>query len=216
MTREERMKLIGAIEAARGSTVIVYIAADRQGLEINIATDVFPILYSHLAKSGYQNQIDLFLYGTSGMPMAGYALVNFFREFCGNFNVIVPFKAHGTATLIALGADELVMSEMGQLSPIDPSVPHPLSPKVTLPNQLIQDIPVNVEDVDGFLSFARSELGLGGEESMRKCSKHLHRTSTRSSSAQCIGPANRSLFWLRSSSSSTRTMMSWLTAPLVR
>jgi Serine dehydrogenase proteinase len=168
MTREERMKLIGAIEEARGSTVIVYIAADRQGLEINIATDVFPILYSHLAKAGYQNQIDLFLYGTSGMPMAGYALVNFFREFCGNFNVIVPFKAHGTATLIALGADELVMSEMGQLSPIDPSVPHPLSPKVTLPNQLIQDVPVNVEDVDGFLSFARNELGLGGEESMQK------------------------------------------------
>jgi hypothetical protein len=162
------MKLIGAIEAARGSTVIAYVAADRQGLEINIATDVFPILHSHLVKIGYQNQIDLFLYGTSGLPIAGYALVNFFREFCGRFNVIIPFKAYSTATLMALGADELVMSEMGQLSPIDPSVQHPLSPKITLPNQLIQDVPVNVEDVDGFLSFARNELGLRGEESMQK------------------------------------------------
>jgi len=162
------MKLISAIEAARGSTVIVYVAADRQGLEINIATDVFPILHRHLAKAGYQNQIDLFLYGTSGLPMAGYALVNFFREFCGRFNVIIPFKAYSTATLIALGADELVMSEMGQLSPIDPSVQHPLSPKVPLQNQLVQDVPVNVEDVDGFLSFAKNELGLGGEESMQK------------------------------------------------
>ncbi len=168
MTKKERMELISAIEAARGSTVISYVAADRQGLEINIATDVFPILHSHLAKVGYQNQIDLFLYGTSGVPMAGYALVNLFREFCGRFNVIIPFKAHSTATLIALGADELVMSEMGQLSPIDPSVQHPLSPKITLPNQLVQDVPVNVEDVDGFLSFARNELGLGGEESMQK------------------------------------------------
>jgi len=168
MAREERVKLISAIEAARGSTVIAYIAADRQGLEINIATDVFPILHSHLVKAGYQNQIDLFLYGTSGLPMAGYALVNLFREFCGRFNVIIPFKAHSTATLIALGADELIMSEMGQLSPIDPSVQHPLSPKITLPNQLVQDVPVNVEDVDGFLSFAKNELGLSGQESMQK------------------------------------------------
>ncbi len=162
------MKLISAIEAARGSTVIAYVAADRQRLAINIATDVLPILRGHLTKIGYQNQIDLFLYGTSGFPMAGYALVNLVREFCGKFNVIIPFKAHGTATLMALGADELVMSEMGQLSPIDPSVPHPLGPKITLPNQLVQDVPVNVEDVDGFLSFAKNELGLGGEESMQK------------------------------------------------
>ena len=91
MGRNERMKLIDEIEAERNSKLIAYIAGDRSGMRTQIGTDIFPILHEHLTKAGEQDRIDLFLYSLGGNTIAGYALVNLFREFCSEFDVIVPF-----------------------------------------------------------------------------------------------------------------------------
>lgn len=78
--------------------------------------------------------------------------MNLFREFCEELNVLIPFKALSTATLIALGANEIIMAKMGQLSPIDPSVQHALGPIVQMPGQPRGRIaPVNVENVNAFI-----------------------------------------------------------------
>jgi hypothetical protein len=46
------------------------------------------------------------------------------------------------------------------LSPIDPSVHHPLVPAIQLPGQPVgQLLPVNVEDVNAFVNLAK-EVGL--------------------------------------------------------
>ena len=169
MTREDRMGLIKSLEASRESRILVYITGDRRGLETKIAMDVFPMFHDHLRQIGKQQRIDLFLYSLGGLTIAGYALVNLIREFCNQFNVIVPFKALSTATLIALGADEILMTPMGQLSPIDPSVEHPLGPIVQIPGQARAGIaPVSVEDVNGFINLARNEIGLKEEASSRR------------------------------------------------
>lgn len=169
MDRLDRMKAIEKIQEQRNSKLTAYIAGDRRGMETKIATDVFPMFHKHLTKIGIVKRIDLFLYSTGGMTIAGYALVNLFREFCEEFNVIIPFKALSCATLIALGANEIVMTKMGQLSPIDPSVNHPLGPIVQIPGQPQAKIaPVNVEDVNAFIKLAREEAGLSEEGSMGK------------------------------------------------
>jgi len=169
MGREERMELIKKIQERRKSKLVVYITGDRRGLETRISTDVFPFFHKHLNNIGFQDKIDLFLYSTGGITIAGYALVNLFREFCKEFNVIVPFKALSCATLIVLGANEVLMTKMGQLSPIDPSVGHPLGPTVQIPGEPRPRIaPVNVEDVNAFVELAKREIGLKNEDSMRK------------------------------------------------
>lgn len=100
--------------------------------------------------------------------MAGYGLVNLIREFCDSFNVIIPFKAFSCATLISLGADNILMAKMGQLSPIDPSAESPLGPRVPMPGQpgVFRTIPVNVEDVINYINFAKEQLALKDEESL--------------------------------------------------
>lgn len=169
MERKDRMRLIERIQEQRSSKLIVYIGGDRSGMETKIATDFFPMFHRHLTRIGVRERIDLFLYSTGGITMAGYALVNLFREFCEQFNVIIPFKALSCATLVALGANEIIMTKMGQLSPIDPSVHHPLAPIVQLPGQPGGRIaPVNVEDVNGFIKLAQQEIGLSEEDSMSK------------------------------------------------
>ena len=166
MTRKERMDLIENIQNVRGSKVVVYITGDRPNLVTQIGTDIFPFLHQHLA-SGGADKIDLFLYRLGGDTMAGYALVNLFREFCNEFNVIIPFRALSCATLIALGANEVVMTKTGQLSPIDPSLSeHPLAPVVELPNRPRAVVPINVEDVNAFLDLAKEEFKLNDEQSM--------------------------------------------------
>ncbi len=172
--RTKRMNWIEEIENQRKSKLVVYIAGDRKRMETQIATDFFPMFHKHLTNIGTQKRIDLFLYSTGGITMAGYALVNLFREFCDEFNVIIPFKALSCATLIALGANEIVMTKMGQLSPIDPSLPHPLGPIVQLPGETGARIaPVSVEDVYAFVQLAKEGLGLSKEDSMKKVFEEL-------------------------------------------
>lgn len=169
MNHNDRKRIIKQLEENRESRILVYITGDRRGLETKIAMDVFPMFHEHLNQIGKQEKIDLFLYSPGGLTIAGYAIVNLIREFCNEFNVIIPFKALSTATLIALGANEIVMTPMGQLSPIDPSVEHPLGPIVQIPGQARGGIaPVSVEDVNAFFDLAKNEVGLNEEESLKK------------------------------------------------
>ena len=96
------------------------------------------------------------LYTNGGITNAGFAIVNLIREYCDKFNIIVPFKCHSTGTLIALGADEILMSKVGQLSPIDPSTFHALGPKDQT-SGIIQPISINVEDIMGYFELAKDD-----------------------------------------------------------
>ncbi|MEM3875403.1 MAG: serine protease [Candidatus Bathyarchaeia archaeon] len=179
MTRDERMELIRHIEDKTNSRLLVYITGDRRGLETKIAFDTFPFILQHLTQIGHQRKISLYLYSTGGITMAGYALVNLIREYCDSFDVIIPFKALSCATLVALGADRIILSKMAQLSPIDPSVQSPLGPlpKGIPPTYAPGPIPVSVEDVIGYLDLAKDQ-GLKSEESLVKVfevlSKKVH------------------------------------------
>lgn len=121
MARTERLGIIDQIERARNSRLVCYLTGDRPGMEARIGMDIFPYFYDVLVKMGKQRQLDLFIYSAGGATMAAWGLVNLLREFCDKLCVLVPSKAQSSATLISLGADEIVMSRMGQLSPVDPS-----------------------------------------------------------------------------------------------
>lgn len=173
MSRDQRINLIKDIEAARQSKVLCYLTGDRRGLETRIGSDVFSFLYEHLVQIGPVDAIDLFLYSTGGATMAGFGIVNLIREFCKKLSVLIPFKAHSAATLIALGADEIVMTRLGQLSPVDPSVTSPLNPSIAGPQNSRTLLPVSVEDVVGYLDLARKEAKLTGESSLAQVFQQL-------------------------------------------
>lgn len=172
LARRKRMRLIRKIENTRNSRVIVYYTGDRQGQQIRIAGDIHPFCFNHLQKIREVDKIDLFLYSPGGITMAGYGLVNLMREFCEEFNVIIPFRALSCATLVALGANEIVMTKNAMLSPIDPSVEHPLAPTVDL-GQGPKLVPVNVEDAISFIKLAKEEAGLKEDSSLSKVFERL-------------------------------------------
>jgi hypothetical protein len=162
MARAQRKKQIEELEGLRDRRVVAYVTGDRPpNLGTIIAGDVFPLFYELLSRIGHKPKLDLFLYSTGGVTMAAWGLVNLLREFTDSLSVLVPYKALSTATLIALGANEIVMGPLSQLSPVDPSVNTPFNPPAPQqPGAPPGFLPVSVEDVRGFLDLARSEAGL--------------------------------------------------------
>ncbi len=160
---EQRKALYSRIETFTDSKVICYVTGDRQNMEIQIASDTLEYFVEHLDKIGKVNKISLILYSKGGNTLTGWSLVNLIRQFCEEFQVIIPSKAHSTATLIALGANSIIMTKQATLGPIDPSVNGPLNPQAPGPNQLAR-IPISVESINGYFEFVKSmSITDGGE-----------------------------------------------------
>ncbi|MDR0568082.1 MAG: serine protease [Spirochaetaceae bacterium] len=163
--RNDRIELYEKLERKRGSKVILYATSDRMGLETSIAPDILPLFVNHLDAIGVVDKISLILYTRGGNTLTAWSLVNLIRNFCKDFEIIVPFHCHSAGTLICLGADRIVMTKQATLGPIDPSVNSPMNPVVMFNNQQTQ-VPVNVEFINGYLEMAKTELKISDQNAL--------------------------------------------------
>ena len=164
---ENKKQLIQTIENLLNSRVITYVTSDRQGPpNARIAMDVIPVISNQLRKIGKTEKISLFLYSAGGDTMAPWRMVSMIREYCGAFSVLVPYKAHSAATMIALGADEIIMSDLSELSPIDPSTANVFNPQD--PQNQQNKIPISVEDVMAYFDLAKNKFGIKNDEDLTK------------------------------------------------
>ena len=179
LTRSELIKQIGK---ERNSAVITYITGDRPNFSTNIGDDVIPILFRHLELIGEKDNIDLFLYTRGGDMVVPVRIVKLIRNYCKKFGLIVAYRAHSAGTLIALGADEIVMSKLGELTPVDPTTGHPFNPRDPVDQRKV--IPISVEDITSYLLLAKDKGNVKGDrmveiyDNLTKHSypdpKHLH------------------------------------------
>lgn len=132
MKAEERSQLIDRLEELRQSKVLVYFAYTP------LDDSILVPLYRHLKEIGVTPKIDLVLHSYGGAVDTPYKVVTLIREFCEEFAVIVPFVAKSAASMLVLGADEVVMGPISELGPIDPLVKHPLYKDVWVPVQAVQ------------------------------------------------------------------------------
>jgi hypothetical protein len=176
MGRPERISIIKEIQQLRGNKVISYVLGDRMTLETKIHAEVLPYLYNLLKKKKPEQVVDLFLYGIGGITTAAWGIANLLNEFSDHYNVLIPYKALSAATLICLGAKDIFMTELGQLSPVDPSVNSPFNPQVS-GQQVNQGqltlLPVPVEDCIAFLDLAKKEAGIKNDDDITKVFSHL-------------------------------------------
>ncbi len=165
--RQKRLPLLASIAKERASTVIAYVTSNRGSLGAQIGADVIRLLRELLGPIGHVEKIDLLLITRGGNTLTPLRLMSLLREFSDKVNVLVPYMAHSAGTLIALGADEIVMGAMGELGPVDPSVANQFNP--ILAAEDIQGkadqkprprIPISVEDVTSYLNFAKSHAAL--------------------------------------------------------
>ena len=152
-------KLIGDLEKERGSKVIVYFTGDRQPFGSRFAEDVVRPLYEHLVNLDFgegNKVIDLFLYSRGGDVSVPWRIASMVREFCEEFNVVVPYKAQSAATLLSLGADNIIMGKKAELGPIDP----------TLVKATIGEGAISGEDINSFVSFVKERANITDQSAL--------------------------------------------------
>lgn len=168
----DRKPLYQQLERARNSRVIAFVTGDRQGLETQIADDIYHHFVNHLDKIGVVPRISVFLYTRGGITSAAWSLTNLLRSFCEELEFIIPSKAHSGGTLMALGGRTIVMTKQATLGPIDPAVNNPLNPQISggLPGQKAQ---VSVESIKGYFELAKNELGITQESNLTQVFTNL-------------------------------------------
>jgi len=154
-----RLENYKKLEDLRKSRLLVYVTGDRPGADTSIGADILPAFANHLDSIGDVDKISLYIYSNGGSTLVGWGLVNLIRNFCKDFEVIIPFKCQSTATLISLGADRIIMTKQATLGPIDPSTNGLMNPQVNINGQQIR-VPVSVEQVNGFIDMAKNDLGI--------------------------------------------------------
>lgn len=165
MSFDTRRPIIEKLETLRGSKVICYLTSTRPGAGGQIAGDAVRQFISHLQRLPSQpvDKLDLFLVSNGGDGTVPWRLVPIFREYSREFNVLVPFGAYSAATIMALGANEIVMHKFGAMGPIDPTVTNDFNP---IDAQSNRRMGISVEDVKAYISFIKDTVGIRHEEEL--------------------------------------------------
>jgi hypothetical protein len=166
MPREARKALIEQIEEARESRLLVYVTGDRPPTAAQIGDDAVRPLYAHLREIGHVKKLDLFIYSRGGAIDVPWRIVTALRQTADRWNILIPFRANSAATLIALGADAIVMGRQGELGPIDPIVSIQRLIQQPGGGQVPTQENMSVEDIMAYTKFIHERAGLSDQDAL--------------------------------------------------
>lgn len=167
MSLSERIAIYEEIEKARGRPLVVYVTSDRKGPHAGgrMSGDVIPELLDQLtALPPKANSVDLLVVSSGGDPTVAWRAMSLLRERCAQVAILVPQAAYSAATLLALGADEIIMHPHGNFGPVDPQIQ---VVKKTAGSEEVLHIKFGYEDLAGFIEFARENVGLTDQEHLK-------------------------------------------------
>ncbi len=173
---EERKELLTKIEEQFNAKPLLYVTSDRANLETRIAGDVIDHFVNHLDKIGAVKRICFIIYSRGGETLAAWSIINLVRQYCDYLIALIPSRAHSAATLMTLGANEIIMTKQATLGPIDPSVNGPLNPQVPGETPKVK-APVSVEAINGFLELVHEKNIKDSKEMVQillNLSQHVH------------------------------------------
>jgi ClpP class serine protease len=149
----QRLERYKAIEKYRGRPLIVYATSTRPNVQAMLAADAVREFIDQMAEIEKENKsVDVLIHSSGGDALAAWKLMSILRERFQHVAVLVPFMAFSAATILAMGADEIVMHPYASLGPIDPQV------ALNLPDGNKRWFAF--EDVGAFLRFLKESVGL--------------------------------------------------------
>ncbi len=123
--RTRRRRLIREIEAVTGRMLLCYVS-----LGPSISQQDTDDLMKLLRRGDLGASITLLLDSPGGNVDSAEKMVHLVREACqspsgtnGDLEIVIPNQAKSAATIVALGADRILMSDSSELGPIDPQIP---------------------------------------------------------------------------------------------
>lgn len=162
MGLSERIELYRTLEAKRKRPVIAFVTSTRPNAEGRIAGDAVHEFEMQLqALPADTEALDLLIVSNGGDPTVAWRVVSLIRERVKQFSVLVPAGAFSAATLIALGANSIVMHANGNLGPVDPQI-H-VKRRDSKDGQEL-NLAFGSEDLSAFLTYAKENVGLTDQQ----------------------------------------------------
>jgi hypothetical protein len=160
MSWNERIALYEKIEAHRKRPLIVYVTSKREGVYSIMSTDALPKIIEQIdALPAGSEAVDFLIASYGGDPMVAWRIMTLIRQRVKNVAVMIPQSAYSAATLVAFGADEIIMHPNGHLGPVDM--------QITTVGDSGQAKRFSTEDITAFLEFVRDNLKITDQEHIR-------------------------------------------------
>ena len=123
----ERKILFEKIVNKRNRPLLTYVTSIRSGMASQMAGDsIRPIIDQLELIPKNNSEIDFLIISNGGDPITSLRIMGLLRERFNKVSVMLPYVAYSAATILSLGADELVMHPYSNIGPVDPqlSAPH--------------------------------------------------------------------------------------------
>lgn len=160
MAIRDRILLYEKLEKYRNRPLLVYATSKRHGVEASMASDAIPYLIDALDLIPPEsNEVDFLIVSLGGDPMVAYRIISLLRERVAKVYALIPQTAFSAATLLALGANEIVMHPNSHLGPVDMQI-------TTGRDGELRSF--STEDISAFLEFVRDELSITDQRHLRR------------------------------------------------
>lgn len=121
---DQTQQVLARVEERLGAPVLVYWNSAGGSVCDNDVLGLYELL--HHAKR--LEKVYIFIKSDGGNGQASLRMVHLLREFAAHVCALVPLECLSAATMIALGADKIMMGPIARLSAVDTSLRHDLSP----------------------------------------------------------------------------------------
>ncbi len=176
MGYEARKELYRRIEESRNHPLITYVTSIRPNLSGNMAGDAIAHIIDQIRLiPKEQDSIDFLIISNGGDPITSLRIISLLRERFKRISVFVPYVAYSAATILALGADEIIMHPYSNLGPVDPQLTVSKQADNGQPSQL----QFSSEDIRNYIEFVKSDVGITDQD---------HLTTAFNALAKEVGP----------------------------
>lgn len=167
MGYSERCDKYKQIEEIRGRPLISYVTSSRSNDGGGrMGYDVIPEFCDQLLKiPDSEKNIDILIVSNGGDPIVAWRIITILRERFENIGVLVPFSATSAATLLALGADEIVMHKFSNFGPVDP--------QINLFDANGNPIQFSADSITNYLDFVKNDAGVNNQDGIGIAFEHL-------------------------------------------
>src|SRR5690242_8021357 len=121
---EKTQKIIAEIEAKMRAPLLTYWNSTRGSVCQNDVVGLYEILRARQRTK----ELLLFIKSGGGTGTASLRMVNLLRNHAKSVTALIPLDCQSAATMLALGANRILMGPLAYLTPIDTSITHALSP----------------------------------------------------------------------------------------
>jgi len=165
MSYSTRLQIYRAIEEKRGRPLIAYVTSLRTNASAQMAQDVIAQIANVINSIDKRyREIDFLIVSNGGDPIVSWRIISMLRARFAKIGVLLPYVAYSAATLLALGADEIIMHKFSNLGPVDPQ----LNYKKRNQDGSSMEVLYGSEDIKYFMDFVGKDVGISDQAQKEK------------------------------------------------